>query len=268
MTTISTRRVALVTGGSRGLGRALAQRLAADGFDVAVASRSREQLERVVQEIASAGGRALALRCDVRKDEDVARTVTEVRRRFGPITLLVNNAGVAGPMGPVGTVDPAAWWDAQVVHLRGALLFMSAVVPDMASHGGGRIVNVCSQAGTFVAPNYSSYAVAKCSLIRLSEHVAAERRQQNIQVFPIQPGTIITDMARDALASPEARQWAQPLMALLEKLTSEDSDRAMNKLQNFVSQLARGHWDALSGQYLDVEQDLTALLRESADRGR
>jgi NAD(P)-dependent dehydrogenase (short-subunit alcohol dehydrogenase family) len=254
------KKVALVTGGGRGIGRAIAQRLALDGFAVAVASRSRSQLDQVVREIEHAGGTALALPCDVTRQQDVTCTVDGVRRELGEVSVLVNNAGVAGPLGPVGVVDPHAWWAAQAVHVLGPLLFMTDIVPRMADSGGGRIINVCSVAGVIIANNFSSYAVAKSTLIRLSEHVAAERRDQNIQVFPIQPGTMLTDMARETVALPDAPKWVAPLVSILQQVTPERSQQAMARMQQFVSDLARGRFDALSGRYLDVDQDHAALL--------
>jgi len=249
------KKVALVTGGGRGIGRAIAQRLAADGYAVAVASRSRSQLNQVVEEIHTAGGTALALACDVTRQQDVTRTVDGVRQELGEISVLVNNAGVSGPLGPVGVVDPHAWWAAQAVHVLGSLMFMTDIVPRMAASGGGRIINVCSVAGVIIANNFSAYAVAKSTLIRLSEHVAAERRDQNIQVFPIQPGTILTDLARDTVALPDAAKWVAPLVGMLQQITPLQSQQAMAKMQDFVSDLARGRFDALSGRFLDVDQD-------------
>jgi NAD(P)-dependent dehydrogenase (short-subunit alcohol dehydrogenase family) len=251
------KKVALVTGGGRGIGRGIALRLAADGFAVAVASRSGAQLDQVVRDIEAAGGTALAQPCDVTRQEDVNRTVAAVRERLGEICVLVNNAGVSGPMGPIGVVDPHDWWAAQAVHVLGSLLFMTAVLPRMAQGGGGRIINVCSVAGIMVAKNFSSYAVAKSTLIRLSEHVAAERRDQNIQVFPIQPGTIITDMARDTVSRPDAAKWAASLVGMLQQITPEQSARAMARMQDFVSDLARGRFDAMSGRYLDVDKEFS-----------
>ena len=213
-----------------------------------------------MREIEAGGGKAVALPCDVTRQEDVARTVDAVRLRWGEISVLVNDAGVTGPLGPIGVVDPHAWWAAQAVHVLGSLLFMTEIVPRMAAGGGGRIINVCSVAGVIIANNFSSYAVAKSTLIRLSEHVAAERREQNIRVFPIQPGTILTDMARDTLMMPEAAGWAAPLVGMLQQITPEQSDLALKKLQDFVSDLARGRFDALSGRYLDVDQDPAAQL--------
>jgi NAD(P)-dependent dehydrogenase (short-subunit alcohol dehydrogenase family) len=248
-------KVALVTGGGRGIGRGIALRLAADGHAVAVASRSRDQLEQVVRDIQAAGGTAVALACDVTRPEDVRGAVKRVRQQLGEVTVLVNNAGVSGPMGPIGVVDPQAWWAAQAVHVFGSLLFMTEIVPRMAASGGGRIINICSVAGVIIANNFSSYAVAKSTLIRLSEHVAAERRDQNVRVFPIQPGTILTDMARDTLTQPDALKWVAPLVGILKQVTPAKSDAALLRMQDFVSALALGRFDELSGHYLDVDKD-------------
>jgi NAD(P)-dependent dehydrogenase (short-subunit alcohol dehydrogenase family) len=251
--------VALVTGGGRGRGRGIAERLAADGFRTIVAARTRAQLDETVAAIEAGGGIARGVGCDVTDPAQVERTVAEARSHFGPVTLLVNNAGVAGPMGPIGEVDPSEWWATATVHVRGALLFMTHVIPQKVEAGGGRIINIASQAGTFVAPFASAYAVAKAALIRLTEHVAAERAGENISAFPIQPGTILTDISAETLQSEDARRYAGPLIALLESVTATDSARAMAKLQDFVSDLARGRWDALSGRYLDVDWDLEAI---------
>ena len=258
--------VALITGGGRGIGRALALRLARDGARVVLAARSRGQLDAVVAEIQAAGGTALAAPCDVTAQADVARTVALASEHFGPVTLLINNAGSSGALGPIGIVDPLAWWNTQSVHVLGALLCMSAVIPGMTGAGGGRIISVASQAGTFVAPNSSAYCVAKCTLIRLTEHVDAEWRHAGIRAFPIQPGTITTQMARETLADPAAEKWAAPLVGLLRSVTQADSDQAEALLQQRVAEMASGRWDALAGRYLDVAWDFEALQRETASR--
>ena len=120
--------VAIVTGAGRGIGKAIALRFASEGAAVAVTSRNKAQLDQVAAEIASAGGRALAFGGDATKRADVARVAKAATERLGVVSLLVNNAGVAGPYGPIGVVDPDKWWAAQEVHLRAPLLFMSAEI--------------------------------------------------------------------------------------------------------------------------------------------
>lgn len=259
-------RLALVTGAGRGIGRAIAERLAADGFAVALLARSSEQLAAVAGRIAANGGRAEAIPCDVSVPESVAMALARVVDTLGVPSVLVNNAGNAGPTGPIGTADPVEWWRTQEIHLRGALLTMSDIIPRMAAAGGGRIINICSQAGTFVTPNYSSYSVAKSALIRLTEHVDAERRAEGVRAFAIQPGTILTDIAMQALSSPDTRHWAAPLVDLLSIITPDDSDAALRRLQEALSLMAAGCWDDRAGRYLDIERENFVGFTESVER--
>lgn len=245
--------IAFVTGAGRGIGRAIAERLAEDGMAVALVARSRDQLESVAAGIKARGGRAEVILCDVSSPIAVKMSVRQCVETLGVPSFLVNNAGNAGPLGPVGLADADEWWRTQEIHVRGALLLMTALIPLMVAAGGGRILNVCSQAGTFVTPNYSSYSVAKCALIRLTEHVDAERCGENVRAFPIQPGTILTEIAENALASQETQRWAKPLVDLLSTLSLEESDAATRRLQEAVSRIARGQWDDKAGRYLDIE---------------
>ena len=167
-----------------------------------------------------------------------------------------------GPIGPIGHIDVADWWSAQSVHLLGALLCTTRALPGMEAANHGRIINIASQAGTFVAPNASAYAVAKASLIRLTEHLDAEQAGRAIRAFAIQPGTILTEMSSQTLASPNARTHAAPLVALLESITPQDSAAARKRLQSLAVDLASGRFDALSGRYLDIDWDLPAMLAE------
>lgn len=248
--------VAFVTGGGRGLGAGIATALAEAGAAVAVAARTMAQVEETVASIGAAGGRALAVRCDVTDRESVAAAYAEAKAAFGVPNLLVNNAGVQGPLGPAGLVDAKAWWDTQSVHVLGALLCTSAALPDMIANGGGRILNIASQAGTFVAPFASAYAVAKASLIRLTEHIDVEQKAAGVRAFAIQPGTIMTAMAEETLRSEQARAFAKPLVSLLEATTEQDSAEGMARLRLFAVALAAGEHDALAGRYVDIERDI------------
>ena len=253
---------AFVTGGGRGLGQAIAEALSEAGAAVAVAARSQREIAKVAADLQARGGRATAVTCDVTDSASVDAAFSRAEEALGPISILVNNAGVQGPIGPIGHIDVTDWWSAQSVHLLGALLCTTRALPGMEAANHGRIINIASQAGTFVAPNASAYAVAKASLIRLTEHIDAEQAGSAIRGFAIQPGTILTDMSSQTLASPTAREHAAPLVALLESITPEDSATARAKLQALAVDLASGRFDALSGRYLDVDWDLPAMLAE------
>jgi NAD(P)-dependent dehydrogenase (short-subunit alcohol dehydrogenase family) len=198
--------VALVTGGGRGIGRAIAAALARAGASVAVLARSAAQLDEVVSDITQAGGRAFACPADVTDRTAVESAVAAVGQTLGPIDLLVNNAGVGGPVGPLAEADPDEWWRCLEVNLRGPLLCSRAVLPGMLARGRGRILNGASGAGTRAIPNLSAYVTSKAALIRLTENIAAEVRGAGVRVFAVQPGTVRTAMAEAILHSEEARR--------------------------------------------------------------
>jgi NAD(P)-dependent dehydrogenase (short-subunit alcohol dehydrogenase family) len=253
-------RVAIVTGGGRGLGRGIARELARAGTRVAVVSRTRAQLDEVVDEIAAAGGKAIGIVADVTERVAVEAGVRETEARLGPVSILVNNAGLAGPFGPIGVVDPDDWWRSQAIHVRGALLFMHAVLPSMRERKSGCIINIASKGGIFVAPNLSAYCVAKATAIRLTEHVDAEAKADGVRAFVVQPGTILTDMARDSIADPAAQKWVPFLVDDLKAFLDEDPTAKLERLGQQIVALASGHYDALAGAYLDLEPDLDETL--------
>lgn len=265
MTTDLPGRTALVTGGGRGLGRGIALELARAGAKVAIVARTREQLERVVGEIESAGGKALAAVADVTDRAAVESAVAATERTLGPISILVNNAGLARPYGPIGVVDPDDWWRSHAIHVRGTLLFMSAALPGMRSRRWGRIVNIASKGGIIVAPNLSSYCVAKATVIRLTEHVDSEAKADGVRAFVVQPGTIVTDMARDSINDPDAQKWVPFLVNDLKAVVDQDPTTGLRRLGKQIVALASGRYDALAGAYLDLERDMEMVDGSSGE---
>jgi len=250
--------VALVTGGGRGFGRAICLALASAGASVGVLARSRGQIDEVVAASEAAGGRAVAVTCDVTDRTQVADAVAAVERRFGPITFLVNNAGIAGPYGPIAETDPDVWWNAQKVHLYAPLLFSSAVLPGMIARGGGRIVNVASKAATLFQPGLSAYVVGKSSQVKMTEHLDAETRDQGVRAFAIQPGDAPTDFAHATINDPGAKQHLPGMIELLGKWVDQvDPAPVLEKCARKVVEIAEGRWDRVAGQYLDVDWDWT-----------
>jgi NAD(P)-dependent dehydrogenase (short-subunit alcohol dehydrogenase family) len=146
------------------------------------------------------------------------------------------------------------------VHVRGTLLFMHEVLPAMREQGAGCIVNISSRGGLMVGPNLSAYCVAKATVIRLTEHVDAEARGDGVRAFVVQPGTIVTDMARDSINDPEARKWVPFLVDDLQSVIDQDPAPQLARLGRQVVALASGDYDPLAGAYLDLEEDLDETL--------
>jgi len=196
-------KVALVTGSSRGLGRAIALALAAAGADIAVNYRNnRQQADAVVDEIRKLGRRAIAIGADVSRQADVTRLVSEAKAQLGVVTILVNNAGIAR-VEPIEAIDEQNW-DEMITNLKSAFLVTKAVLPGMREAGWGRILNmssVAAQIGGIVGPHY---AASKAGLIGFTHWLAAHLAKQNITANALAPALVESDMVTaDLRARPD-----------------------------------------------------------------
>jgi NAD(P)-dependent dehydrogenase (short-subunit alcohol dehydrogenase family) len=237
-------KVAFITGGGRGFGRAFAIALASQGWRVAVAARSPDQVEETAQMTrAASGGEAIAITADVTSRHDVQAMVRRTESELGQIELLINNAGQGRPYGPTWDTDPDEWWSAIETNLRGPMLCCSQVLPGMIRARRGRIINVASGAGTFSIPYMSAYVTGKTALIRFTEVLADETRQHGVSVFAIQPGTVMTEMAKDAVQS----EWLPWLRRIFEEGRG-DTFEPGTELTELMLYLASGQADALSGR--------------------
>ena len=257
--------VALVTGAGRGFGRAIAERLAAEGAAVALLARSLSELDQVAQAIKGSGGNAIGVRCDVTDPVSIEHAVAKTVELLGPVDILVNNAGVPGPFGPIWQVDPDEWWRAQAIHIRAPMLFMHHVLPGMVERDHGHVICVSAIASRIVAPNLSAYCTGKIAQNRLVAEAAAELAETNVAVFAIDPGFAATQLARDTAADPDARKYFQPLIERIESVPhayGEDPDLA--RCAERCLELASGRYDALSGGYFELPDDLDAKLAENA----
>ncbi len=208
-------RVAVVTGAGAGIGRAVARHLAADGAAVAVLDVDRAAALRVAAEI---GQRALAVGADVRDRLAIASGLDGVRRTFGPVTILVNNAGVAGGNAPLEAIDDAAYERMFGVHVKGALNALQAVVADMKAAHWGRVVNIASNRGQVGFERSCHYSAAKAALIALAKAWARELAPWNVRANAVAPGIVRTAMTLaygEAAVREEAdlnllKRWAEP----------------------------------------------------------
>jgi NAD(P)-dependent dehydrogenase (short-subunit alcohol dehydrogenase family) len=241
------------------LGRAFAVALAHEGARVAVVARSRVQLEETVAQVERAGGIAHAFAADVSDAESTAGALDTIRQQLGPIDLLINNAGIGSPIGPLAQADTDEWWRCQEVNLRGPMLWTRGVLGAMIERRRGRIVNVASGAGAVGVPYMSAYAASKTALIRFTEVVAQEVAQHGISLFAIEPGTVRTAMATFALESPSGRRW----VPWYRNIFDEKQDVLPEYSAELVVRLARGDADCLTGRFISRGDDLDAILRQS-----
>ncbi|WP_030785514.1 SDR family NAD(P)-dependent oxidoreductase [Streptomyces sp. NRRL S-920] len=191
-------KITVVTGGSRGIGAAICRRLAAEGHDIVVGYRSDEAAARAVTaEVESAGRRALAVAVDTADEHDVA-ALFEAAAALGPVTGLVNNAGVSGPNGRLADADPAGMRAALEVNVLGYLLCARQAVRAMTASGGGCVVNISSAAATLGSPGqYVHYAAAKAAVDALTVGLSKEVAADGIRVNCVAPGTVWTDFHED-----------------------------------------------------------------------
>jgi NAD(P)-dependent dehydrogenase (short-subunit alcohol dehydrogenase family) len=233
--------VALVTGGGRGIGAGIARELAAAGARVAVAARTREQVEEVAQEI---GG--LALEVDVTDRSAVERMVAETERELGPIDLLAANAGTGNVSGGIWESEPDEWWRVLEVNVLGVFLSCRAVIPGMLERGSGRIVITGSGAGYLPNASSTAYTSSKAAVNRLAETLANSLGETPVRVFLISPGLVRTEMTEGNFS--DDAPWTPPELA-----------------PQLVRVLASGRADALAGRYLHAEHDDIEDLIRRAD---
>ncbi len=238
--------VAVVTGASRGIGRAIALALAERGACVAGMSRNADGIAAAMAEITSAtGSRTVALAGDVTDATQVTASLADVEAQLGPVDLLVNSAGLVDAAEvPMWQTDPEQWSAVVVSHVLGAYLPVRAVVPVMVERGRGRIVNLASGMGARPQALYSAYSVGKAAQMRLTESLAEALVGTSVHAFNIAPGLVETDMTRSMPRWDDNTAWT-PLERVVE----------------LVCSVAVGELDAWSGRFLRAGVDAPATVR-------
>jgi len=253
--------VALVTGGGRGIGRAIAQTLADAGASVAVLSRSGEELAETVRLIEQQGGRAAAYAADVTDAQLIRTAIRAIEQSWGSIDILVNNAGTPKPLAPFAETDVDEWWQGMEVNLLGPVLSTRHVLPGMISRRRGRIINISSGAGAMAMTHFSSYVCSKTALVRFTECIALENEPHGIAAFTIAPGTVRTAMAEYSLNSPEGQKF----LPWFKRLFDEGFTVPPERPAALVLELASGRMDSLSGRFISVYDDLDQLVASAAE---
>ncbi|WP_308128255.1 SDR family NAD(P)-dependent oxidoreductase [Modestobacter italicus] len=244
--------VALVTGASAGIGRYLAQGLAERGATVAGMARSADRLRAAMDEVAAAtGARTLAVAADVTDPDAVQDAVAQVTGELGPVTLLVNNAGLIDAAEvPLWEADPDQWWQVVESQVRGPFLLSRAVVPGMIAAGGGRVIGLASGLGTRGSDVYSAYSAGKTAQMRITEGIDLAGAAHGVRAFDLAPGVIDTAMTRAMAMHAGRTEWTRP----------ED-------VVALAVAIAAGELDQWSGRFFRAGADDLGVLRATTPEG-
>lgn len=197
-------RAAIITGGSQGIGKAIARAFLAEGCSCLLVARTHSALDTAVKELSSIGPPVSAFAADVGAPDEVSAAVRRARSDLGALDILVNCAGVYGPIGPSTDVDPNAWWGVLRVNLFGTFLCTRAVLPHMLRQGHGKVINLAGGGASTPFPRFSAYAASKAAVVRLTETLAEELRGSGIDINAIAPGAVNTRLLDHVLAAGEA----------------------------------------------------------------
>jgi 3-oxoacyl-[acyl-carrier protein] reductase len=223
-------KLALVTGSGKGIGAAIARKLAALGATTVVSGRTRSDLERTATAITQAGGKAAIQECDVSNLKSVEALAQRLGSELGGLHVLVNNAGIGGFKSPLVQMSPEAWDQILNTNLRGVFYCIRSLAPLMIGSGGGHIINISSLAGKNPLPNGAAYAASKWGLNGLSYSVAEELRGNNIRVSVVCPGSTNTDLSPHEGKSQEKMLQPDDVAHAIEMLVTQAP-------QSFVSEV-------------------------------
>jgi NAD(P)-dependent dehydrogenase (short-subunit alcohol dehydrogenase family) len=247
--------IALITGASTGIGRHLADGLAARGVAVAGMARNQVRLATAMAEVAETSGTpTLAVAADVTDRASVDAAVARVAAELGRVDLLVNNAGLIDAAEvPVWEADADQWWEVVASHVRGAQLMVRAVVPGMLARGHGRVVNLASGMSTKANRDYSAYSVAKTGLMRLTEALQLSLQGSGVHAFDVAPGVVDTPMTRSMEMWRGFEDWTAP-----------------ERVVELIAAVAAGELDDWAGRFVRAGKDdveaLRGLTPQAADR--
>ena len=246
-------RVAVITGAGRGIGRAIALAYAREGAKLALAARSESELREAVSAVSELGAEAVAVPTDVTSPDDTERLAGRVAQRFGRIDVLVNNAGISGPIGSLQDNDVADWVNTVSVNLTGTFLVCRAVIPVMLAQSAGKIINLSGAGATNAWSNMSAYCSSKAAVVRLTEVLAQELDGKGITVNALGPGSVHTSMW-DRMTEQAADAGADFIHELGLRVTS-GGGASIDECAELAVWLASDESGALTGRLISAATD-------------
>jgi len=244
-------KVAIITGGSRGIGKAVGKAFLQEGARVAIAARSKIEVESTVQDLKQEG-EIIGIATDVSKEVDVKNLVEQTLRHYGPFDILVNAAGVQGPIGPLIEVDIQEWINNIHTNLIGTVLCCKAVLPIMIDKRRGKIINFSGGGATSSRPNFSAYACSKAAIVRFTETLAMEVKDFGIDVNAMAPGAVNTRMLREIVDAGNKAGEKELTEAIIISQKEGTSPELAAELAVF---LASKDSDGLSGRLISAVWD-------------
>ena len=245
-------KVAIVTGAGRGIGRAISLAFAKKGTDLILVSRTLQEVLNTATQVENLGRRAIAIKADISNKNDVIHVIDRSLKEFGKVDILVNNAGILGPVGLMIDNDPDEWVKTINVNLLGTFFCCKAVLPHMIKRQKGKIINISGGGAAYPRPRFSAYATSKTAIVRLTETLAEEVKEFNIDINVIAPGAVNTKMWKAILeAGDKAGEKALNDARELEK-TGGVSDETPASLAVF---LASDHSNGLTGRLISAVWD-------------
>lgn len=257
-------RVAIITGGGRGIGRAIAEKYASEGCCLALFARSLTELEETARAIRSRYDLPIFVASvDIANEEEVRHGVDQTLKEFKKIDILVNNAGTIGPIGPLAGVDTQEWDKAIRINVNGTFYCLKAVLPPMLERRSGRILNIASGAGVTPSPFFDAYAVSKAAMIRLTENLAMELKDSGVTVSAILPGGVNTRMFDDMMAAGEEKVGPKLWKSFLTRKEQggETIDSAVELALRAVTDLA----EVIHGRVISTKWDSWRTFSEHCE---
>ena len=251
--------VAIVTGGGRGLGRAIAEAYVVRGAKVALADVLADELRAAVSDIRKTGGVAIGIPTDVTIPSDVEAMARRVTDELGAVDILVNCAGTLTGIGPVREVDGDRWLRDVMVSLYGSFLCCRAILKPMIERRAGYILNMFG-GGKEPQRHMSGYVSAKAGLLLLTEGLAKEMRDYGVKVFAMRPGPVRTGLNEALISGPEGEKWRPDF----KRIFSEGRDASPDLVVNLAVALVGGKADSLTGRLFDAERGFDNIVRDAA----